>query len=56
MRRVAMRSSGVSLLMCVEDQVPWVVHWGADVGALGAADFDALTAVSRWSVNRRKLQ
>lgn len=49
--RVVMHSAGVSLLLVSEDgQLPWVVHWGADVGELDRDGFDALVDVSRFSI------
>ena len=41
--RLALRSGGVSLLLDATDgRLPRVLHWGADLGDLDAAAFDAL--------------
>lgn len=49
--RIALRAAGVSLLLVTaEGRLPEVMHWGADVGPVDEASFEAIVQANRWPV------
>ncbi|MCC2594449.1 alpha-galactosidase [Tessaracoccus sp. OS52] len=45
---ILLRADGVSLALSADGLLPEVVHWGADLGSLTEAEFDALALARTW--------